>query len=173
MYYLLFIIIIVLFIYYYRKYKKHEAFIDFIYPTKKKINLFYDDCIIPIKDKLVDDKPYYERSNQDLRNIIFNDKPIYNEYKTYNDKYYGITKTKSKIINEPIIHHKKFKNICQLSGWSNWSNCNTKYGDRDYNTQYRTRIILNKPDNCYSPTNPILKQKITCGNKPCFTPFTF
>ena len=199
-YILFFIIIIItiLSIIYHMKYKYQnkdknkdkikESFIDFVYPIKKrKINLFYSDCIIPEGDITFDDKPYYEKSNQDLTNMIFKNKPIYNTYKKYNDKYYGIANTTNQTIDyyqqiiddsiemEESNNQNKFiqGNICQLSKWSNWSDCNKKCGDKDYNTQYRTRTILNQPENCYSPTNPILKQKVTCGYIPCFTQFTY
>lgn len=103
--------------------------------------------------------------------------------KKFYDNSYGITQAPGydeyiKIIgktselgnnNSNIHSHINYTqgNICKLSPWSLWSECNKKCGD-NYGTKTRTRKVLKEPLGCYSPFNPILEQKIPCHSSICF-----
>ena len=91
------------------------------------------------------------------------------------NKYYGIVpapqSNEYKQIMEESKDHEKSNfiqgNICKLSPWSLWSNCDTNCGET-YGKKTRTRKVLKEPLGCYSPLNPILSQTIPCNSTLCF-----
>lgn len=99
--------------------------------------------------------------------------------KKYNNYFYGIDKAKQnpgENINTNTNKNQNNKNknnfiqgnICQISKWSLWSDCNYNTQNmRLYNKKKRTRKILNTPKGCYSPTNPVLEQIIDCDSSTC------
>lgn len=94
--------------------------------------------------------------------------------KKFYDNYYGIANAPSseEYINKLFNEKKEIPsfiqgNICKLSPWSLWSDCNYKCGE-NYGKKTRTRKVLKEPKGCYSPLNPTLTQTIPCNSTMCF-----
>ena len=125
------------------------------------------------------DLKYYKKYN---KNKSSNNNKKYNtKYNKYDNKkfekqnqFYGSTlapdsiKYEQQMIEDNLDKPIEFVqgNICKLSPWSLWSKCPP--GCPSYKKKKRTRIVLNEPKGCYSPTNPILEQVIPCNSTQCF-----
>lgn len=95
--------------------------------------------------------------------------------KKFYDNYYGIASApdseeyKASLIYEENEEKYDFiqGNICKLSPWSLWSECDYNCG-KHYGKKTRNRRVLKEPKGCYSPLNPVLTQTIPCNSSLCF-----
>ena len=118
-----------------------------------------------------------KKSDKNKRNKYSKNKNKYSKSKKkFYDDYYGITLAPDSIkMQQKMIEDSKNKpikfiqgNICKLSSWSLWGDCQYSEDCKLYGKKTRTRKVLNEPKGCYSPLNPVLKQTIPCDSSMCF-----
>ena len=155
-----------------------QKILPYIQPAKTRKIDPYDNlsvCTIDRQFKKYQDYSIYYDDNKKREKEKPNEKIINkNKKKKFYDNYYGIVPAPDSNEYEQIMQENKEEeypfiqgNICKLSPWSLWSDCDTKCG-KNYGKKTRTRTVLKEPVGCYSPLNPLLSQTIPCNSTLCF-----
>lgn len=145
--------------------------LPFIKPAKIKRITPNNISVCSIDKQYIPYKHYTPKIIKNTQNYktIINKKNETTKNKKYYENHYGSILAPKEIIpiqeEENKTNHFTQGNICKLSKWSLWSNCDAS---KCINNKIRTRKVLKTPSNCYSPLNPVLKQNISCDSNLCF-----